>query len=661
MNSDSRQAVEAVLRCMSDGNPEEGLALCRSKLEDAPDDVNLTALLGAVLLKMGRPDDALPYLQRAIQLEPEFAKPYEDLGLLHLRRNDAESAVTFFEKAIALGGPQLPAVKGLVVALQRSGQTAEAESIRSKYFPDSPGSAIPPALAEAYELRSSGDLSGAEKSCQTFLEREPGNILAMRLLAFIAADEKRYGNAEQLLQRITDMAPDSASAVLDLARFLADRGRYPEAIDLLEQVPDNTSEYIDARQSLGDMLAISGRSAEALKAYEACLVRRPDDPSALLGSAHMLRIEGRSNEAIRSYRRCIAVRPDIGDAWWNLATMRGYEATDDDVTSMLELIESGTLASGAEIPFRFALGRAFEKRADFEQAWHQYVSGNAAKRALVKYDPVEIETRNRAIKEVFNASLHDARKASTPADITPIFILGVPRSGSTLIEQILASHSAVAGCGELPYIIMLSTSAAAGGATGLEYPKIVTELDDSQLTGLGRSYLHYASSHNVNGKSSFTDKMPANFSHVGFIKLILPHAKIIDARRNPMATCIANFRQLFAQGKNQSYDLTELGEYYLQCVDMMNHWDEVMPGSVLRVQYEDVVADIDGQVRRLLDYCNLPFEEACIDFYKSTRAVNTASSEQVRQPLYDSAVDFWKHYEPYLDELREVLDPVLQD
>jgi tetratricopeptide (TPR) repeat protein len=656
MSSDSRQAVEEVLRCISEGGLDQGISLCRSKLESAPDNVNLTALLGAILLKAGRIDDAERHLQRAISLEPEFAKPYEDLGALYLARGEAAPAVTSFEKALLLGGPRPSLMKGLVVALHRSGRSEEAEVIRAEHFVDSTAS---PLLAAAYALRADGDLRGAEKRCQELLVKEPESIAALRLLSFIAIDDERYAVAENLLRRITSLAPESVSAMHDLARFLGDRGRYPEAIELLEAVADEIRGHADILQTLGDMLAIVGRSADAREAYEDCLAIRPDDPMALLGRAHMLRIEGDSDEAIQTYRRCIAAWPDIGDAWWNLATMRGYAASDDDVVSMLRLVDLAAPAAGAEIPFRFALARAFEKRDDYERAWEQYVKANAAKRALIKYDPVEIEAQNRAIKDVFDASLCGARSASTPGDVTPIFVLGVPRSGSTLIEQILASHSSVAGCGELPYIIMLSNTVAAGRADGLRYPKIIHELDDSQLTGLGRSYLHYAMTHNVNGNPFFTDKMPANFSHVGFISQILPHAKIIDARRDPMATCIANFRQLFAQGKNQSYDLTELGEYYLQYVEMMNHWDEVLPGAVLRVQYEDVVADIESQVHRLLDHCGLPFEEACVDFYKSTRAVNTASSEQVRQPLYASAVDFWKNYEPYLDELREVLSPVL--
>jgi hypothetical protein len=243
--------------------------------------------------------------------------------------------------------------------------------------------------------------------------------------------------------------------------------------------------------------------------------------------------------------------------------------------------------------------------------------------------------------------------------VTPVFILGMPRSGSTLIEQILASHSRVEGTGELPYILMMTSSLVASKAGTLNYTELIDELDAAGLTRLGENYLGNAASHRVEGTPYFTDKMPANFPHAGFIRMILPHAKIIDARRDPLATCVANYRQLFAQGKNQSYNLVELGEYYLEYVKMMEHWDAVMPGAVLRVRYEDVVADLETQVRRVLDYCGLPFESACVEYHKSGRLVNTASAEQVREPIYRDAVSYWKNYEPYLDELREVLAPLL--
>jgi LPS sulfotransferase NodH len=320
--------------------------------------------------------------------------------------------------------------------------------------------------------------------------------------------------------------------------------------------------------------------------------------------------------------------------------------------------EKPGLYAESEAAFRFALARAYEKRNEFDAAWQQYMEANKVKRALVSYDPVEIEVRHDRLIKVFTEEFF-ARIPQVEADaVTPLFIVGMPRSGSTLIEQILASHSAVEGAGELPYVIMMS-SAGSKRMDRTQYPEMVAELDDSQLVALGKSYLYHAATHCAAKKPYFTDKMPANFSHVGFIHAILPNAKIIDARRDPLATCVANYRHLFAKGKNQSYDLTELGEYYLQYLRIMDHWDKVIPGAVLRVQYEDVVDDLQSQVMSILDHCGLAFEEACLDFHRNKRPVNTASSEQVRQPIYKSGLDFHENYAGQLDVLREILAPVL--
>lgn len=341
--------------------------------------------------------------------------------------------------------------------------------------------------------------------------------------------------------------------------------------------------------------------------------------------------------------------------------MHGYRVSAEELKIMRSQLESGGLTPESGVGFHFAIARACEQTKNFEGAWKEYEAGNAAKRALVKYDPVETEVLHGKLASVFTKDLFERKSAATPTEITPVFILGMPRSGSTLIEQILASHSKVEGAGELPYIIMMSNSLGANKTDTARYPEIVEELDDSQLTGLGRSYLHYARTHCGSEKPFLTDKMPANFSHAGFIRLVLPHAKIIDARRDPIATCIANYRHLFAQGKNQTYDLVELAEYYLQYAGIMEHWDEVMPGAILRVQYEDVVGNLESEVRRILEFCDLPFEESCLNYHQSARPVNTASSEQVRQPIYDSAVEFWRNYEPHLDELKEILKPVLKE
>lgn len=308
---------------------------------------------------------------------------------------------------------------------------------------------------------------------------------------------------------------------------------------------------------------------------------------------------------------------------------------------------------------RFALARASEASGDFDAAWQDYNLGNSLKRTLINYDPVQSEVTHDAIIENFTSDFPDRGPRETASKHTPIFILGMPRSGSTLIEQILASHSMVEGAGELPYVVMLSSSLGRQRSDGLRYPEVMSELNEAQLDALGNAYIYHSSAHRKLALPCFTDKMPANFSHVGLIKMILPGAKIIDARRHPMATCVANFRQLYAQGKNQTYDLIEFAEYYLEYCRIMDHWQEVLPGQVLRVFYEDIVADLEGQARRMLEFCDLPWEETCLDFHKNTRPVNTASAEQVREPIYTDAVEFWKHYESQLEDIREILAPLL--
>ena len=656
MAGDSRKNMDDIFRHINAGQIDQAEGLCRTSLESDPEDINVLGILGAILLQKGQLEDAENYLLKTIELEPAFAKPHEDLGLLYLRQDDPARAVSYFQKATELDPSLATAFRGLADANIRSGNRDQAEAARRRFLELSPDAR---ALAEAEKLHRDGESEEAERICGELIKREPGNTVALRMLAVIASDDERYVIAEGLLRRIAKLSSSGYRAQLELARFLAARSRFPEAVELLQETVRLVPDQHDVRLMLGDMLSIVGRTTEALQEYERCLEQSPQEPSALLGRGHMLRIGGRRDDAVASYQECIAERPDLGDAWWSLAGMHGYRVSEDELDTMRSQLASAVLTPESEVGFRFAIARACEQLKDFEGAWQQYEIGNAAKRALVKYDPVETEVLHDKLTKVFTQDLFERKSAATPTDITPVFILGMPRSGSTLIEQILASHSKVEGAGELPYIIMMSRSLGANKQDATRYPEIAEELDDSQITGLGRSYLHYALTHCANENAFLTDKMPANFSHAGFIRLILPHAKIIDARRDPIATCIANYRHLFAQGKNQSYDLVELAEYYLQYVGIMQHWDEVMPGDILSVQYEDVVGNLEMEVRRILDFCELPFEEACIDYHQSARPVNTASSEQVRQPIYDSAVEFWKNYEAHLDELKEILAPVL--
>lgn len=628
MTNEVRETLQQAINLIDSGKIDNAEALCRESLSSNPDEINLLGLLGAILIEKGESAEAERCLLRTIELEPAFPKPYEDLGVLYLAQNEPDKAARFLEKAAELGEDPRPATH---------------------------------LLATANKFRQSGDQARAQQICNDVLERDPGNVVALRLSAIVATEAENFGLAENYLRRVVQLSPAQRGALLDLARFLGERGRYAESIDTLNEALQLAGDSPEIHLQIGDMLAATGRSEDSLQAYERCLEQRPNEPAALVGRGHMLRIAGRRDAAEQSYRQAIQVAPDMGQARWNLASLHGFSATDDEIKELQTWLDSGEISPESEVGFRFALARALEKREDFAGAWEQYELGNACKRALVKYDPVDTELQQRKIRDAFGAGSFRKATATTPKDNTPIFIVGMPRSGSTLIEQILASHSRVEGCGELPYIIMLSKTLSGGRTDGLRYPELISDLDASQLTALGRTYLHHAATHRSQKTPCFTDKMPANHSHIGFIRLILPHAKIIDARRNPMATCVANYRQLYAQGKHQSYDLAELAEYYLQYAELMQHWDEVVPGAVLHVQYEDVVADLDAEVRRLLDFCELPFEQACLDYHESARSVNTASSEQVREPIYTSAVEFWRNYEPHLDELRSILAPVLHD
>jgi hypothetical protein len=361
---------------------------------------------------------------------------------------------------------------------------------------------------------------------------------------------------------------------------------------------------------------------------------------------------------VDSYKECIRQRPEFGETYWSLANLKTYRFDDAAVAEMRRRVESGGLTISSEVNFRFAIAKALEDRGDFEAAWEYYASGNQLQRSQVSYDPVQTEVINDRLIETFSAEFFAARRGFGNSDAAPIFIVGLPRSGSTLLEQILASHSAVEGTSELPYLGRLTTWLNRNRAEGVNYPEAVRELEARHFEQLGTDYLRFASLHRRRGTAFFIDKMPNNFPNVGLLSVILPNAKVIDARRHPLDATVSCFRQLFAKGQAFTYDQMELGEYYLQYQRMMDHWASALPGKVLTVQYEEVVADLEGQTRRMLDFCGLPFEDACLRFHESDRPVRTPSSEQVRQPIYDKSIGQWRRYERHLDELLTTLEPL---
>jgi tetratricopeptide (TPR) repeat protein len=652
----TRRGIEDVFRLISSGQFQQAEQQCVSLLEKDPDDVNVLGLLGAVSLRLGKTVAARPILEKAIAIEPGFAKPREDLGMLCLHEGRLEHAVNSFEEAIRLDGTQPGAWAGLAEAQARLGNSDAANKARQHHLELSP---VAQALDEVRQLVAKGDLEAAEQVCDDTLKSNPNNIPVLRQLAMLASSGGRHSVAEGLLKKVISLSPDDFRAYADFGRFLGTIARFPEAIEALEKAIALEPDNVRVHRALGDYLAISGRSADALASYDRALHLDPDYTPAQVGRGHTLKILGRKGDAIESYEKAIAVSPEFGDAWWSLASLRSYEFSDDQVSLLRGQLAAARDDSISGISMYFALARADEAAGDFDSAWLNYERGNQSKRKQVNYDPIQSEEAHDRIIEFFDPTVLEQQRESEPDGPAPIFIVGMPRSGSTLLEQILASHSQVEGTSELPYIGAM-TGAISGLQSGTQkYPDGLADMTPDQLSSLGKSYIYRASKLLAEGMPRFTDKMPANFSHIGFIHLILPNAKIIDARRQPLDACIGNYRQLFAKGKNYAYDINECGEYYVDYVRVMDHWDEVLPGRVLKVQYEHVISDLESEARRMLDFCELPWEDACLDYHQSDRPVNSASAEQVREPIYKDAVGYWKNYESRLDALKEVLAPVL--
>jgi len=634
--NETQLTIDGIFHLVKSGQFGPAEEYCRSFLEQSPDDINVLGLLGAILLKLERPQDARPFLEKAIRLEPEFAKPYEDLGFLHLRAGELDQAIHYFEEAIRLDAEQPGAWSGLADALIRNGDDERAQTARRRFLELSPSGRT---IAEASRAWHGGDAAHAEELCEEVLKTDPANTDALRLLASIATEDERYVIAEGLLKRLVKLASNHHLAHSELGRFLGDRGRIPEAIEEMQLAVKLGPNIADSQRILGDLLSIVGNTEDALAAYEGALQIEPANAAALAGRGHALRILGRSAEAIAAYEQCTSLRPEIGDAWWSLATMRGYAFSDEQMSTMRQQLESEGGDANTRIHMAFALARAAESQDRYDEAWTHYQHGSRLKRAQVKYDPVTTEMTHNAIIQTCDHELLEPSGSADFSEPGPIFVLGMPRSGSTLVEQILASHSMVEGCGELPYIVMLTSALGGTQRDTKRYPEVLDDMTADQVLAIGESYLYHTRSHREQTLPYFTDKMPAH----------------------PLDTCVANFRQLYAQGKNMTYDVYELAEYYLEYDRIMAHWDAVLPGRVLRVRYEDVVADLEGQTRRLLDYCGLPWEDACLNFHRNERPVNTASSEQVRQPIYADSVGYWKNYESQLDEIIEILAPVFPD
>ncbi len=650
------EELAAAISQLRSGNFPEVIRLCDQSLAKYPGDVNFLCLAGQACISQKRFDSAEEYIDEAIRVAPDFAAAFETHGDLMLVKGRRGEARTSYETAVRLDPTRNLTHQKLdrVKQLENEAATNQAASKTAKrgIFADD--------IKSAAEFEAKGDLQSAEMIYRNILTREPNNVEVARLLAGIAAQHKRYRDAEVFLKKVLDIAPDHARAWLDLANVQREMEKFDDAVESARQVLRLAPDKADSYMAYAGAVGMTGAHEEAIAAYKSAIAMAPEKAGAMCAMAHHEKTIGHQAEAIASYRRAIAVKPDHAEAYWSLANLKTFRFEDGEVLAMKELLRDDSLPDVSRAQLHNALGLELESRKDYSGAFQNFADCNAIRRLSEVYDPVETETTCDRIIELFDSAFI-AKNAGVPAaDVTPILVVGLPRSGSTLIEQILASHSQVDGTHELGDLTRAVQSVRRGKNRQARFPETLSEIGREGWQSIAREYLQRTEIFR-SGAPYFIDKNPNNFVYAGVLKLALPNARIIDARRHPLDSCFGSFKQLFASGQPFTYDLTELGEYYLQYQRLMEHWHAVLPGFVLDVNYEDVVADLDSQVARLLDFCGLPFEEACLRFHETDRAVKTASSEQVRQPIYSSSVNLWRNYESHLDELIQILQPALPD
>jgi tetratricopeptide (TPR) repeat protein len=509
-----------------------------------------------------------------------------------------------------------------------------------------------PRLIEAAAAMNDNRLDIAERILKPFLKEDPFEVRAIRMLAELAARIGRWSDAETLLRRAVDIAPGFVAAKANLALVLGRTGQSIEALELLDQLFELDSEDLGVLNMRAATLGRLGDFGDAIEIYEGLLEKVPDQPRIWLSYGHMLKTVGRQAEGIAAYRQAIALNPALGEAWWSLANLKTVRFDETDIAAMENALQVPDLAEEDRFHIDFALGKAMHDAGRAPQAFSHYSAANARRLKSQPYDGAKLSRTVDLCIEQFSAEAFAGRSGGCEAP-DPIFIVGLPRAGSTLVEQILSSHSLVEGTAELPDIPALVHKLGS-------YPAAAMTLDLEQREKLGRDYLKRAGAQRRTDRPYFIDKLPNNWLYLPFIQLILPRAKIIDARRHPLACCFSNFRQHFARGQPFAYNLADLGHYYADYVRLMAHIDAVLPGRVHRVIYERMVDDTEVEVRRLLDYCGLDFEPACLEFYKTDRPVRTASSEQVRRPIYRDSTEEWQPYEEFLGPLKNALGEVLE-
>jgi tetratricopeptide (TPR) repeat protein len=635
----------------------EVIAAATALLARSPGDRDALLCLAVAQRYLGHIPEALAALAALQRAHPKFSRLYEERGRCFVELRRAPEAIQAFEQAVQLNHA-LPGSWGMLEGLYRMRGDNDSRVLAASHVATL--RAQPQELVVATGLVADGDLEPAEALTRAYLRTHGDHVEAMRLLARIGIAHKIYLDAQVLLAAVLERAPGYRAARQEYAFVLVELHRYQEARAELDGLLKDDPANRDLRTLAASCCVGLGEHQRAIELYRELLLGSPVDAEAYLSIGHAQKTLGQSAAAIASYQQAAACRADFGDAYWSLANLKTYRFSDAELAQMQSALGAAATALADRYHLCFALGKAFEDRGDFAVAFEHYRRGNELKRPECRYRAELIETNTREQLRVCTREFFDSRRQFGEPCADPIFIIGLPRSGSTLLEQILASHSQVEGTQELPNIQQL-VSRLRGFEPELgtpRYPQILTTLSAADATALGAQYLADTRVYR-SGRAHFIDKMPNNFRHVGLMHLMLPNARIIDARREPMACCFSNFKQLFANGQEFTYSIEDIARYYRTYLELMGHWDTVLPGRILRVYHEDVVEDLEGSVRRLLDFCGLEFEPQCVAFHETQRSVRTASSEQVRQGINRAGLEQWKHFEPWLGPLQDALGDAL--
>ena len=647
---DLQEATQAV----KENRFADALHLLEISLSDYPDNIDALYLSAVSCRYLKKFKEANDYLERLLVNAPDMARAYQELGHLNKTINNDEKAISSYRQACELNPALIASWNSLnEYFVKQNNKAASGHALEqiNKF------KSLPPTLLYIDQIMNEGRLGIAEKRCREFLKKNPTHTYAMSQLAEIANRLGYFDDAETLLKKAVDFKPNDGELRMKYAMVLRKKQKFSETMKqvniLCEQFPNN----ITYQAQKGSELMQNGEHEKAVDLFNDLIKINPYNFSSFTSRGHAQKTLGKTAEAIESYKSAYQIKPDHGEAFFSLSNLKTYTFSDDEIEIIDSQLNRIDLSLKEKVYFHFALSQALESKGEFNEAFYHLNKGNEIKREQSKYSIERMDNELQSQIDVCDKDFFKSLGEGGNDSRDPIFILGLPRSGSTLIEQILASHSMIDGTLELPNILSLAQSLRGDDIYGKsgKYPKIMSSFTPEQRYEMGKSFIDETMMHR-DGAPMFVDKMPNNFRHIGLIHLILPNAKIIDARRYPLDCCFSMFKQLFAQGQEFTYGLEEAASYYNSYVKLMNHWDSVLPNKVLRVNNEDVINDLDGQVRRILEYIEVPFEESCISFHETERSVRTASSEQVRQPINKKGMGRWKPYAKHLKPFTNILD-----